>query len=55
MKGILLKIGVIKEKKPMSSFSQLFQNASSREKRAFFLDVAKKATEDQSKIMRMRL
>ena len=38
-------------KEPSSEFSRFFREASSREKKRVFMDVARKASEDQRKVI----
>ena len=38
-------------KEPSSEFSRFFREASSREKKKVFMDVARKASEDQRKVL----
>jgi len=52
-KSILKRLGLIKEKGESSEFSKFFREASSREKKKIFLEVAKKASHDQKKILEM--
>lgn len=52
MKFILSKIGLKSHPKKDSGFSRFFREAPSREKKRVFMDVARKASAEQIKLMR---
>lgn len=47
-----MKQGKVKKEDTSSDFSKFFRGASSGEKKKVFLDIAKKASEEQREIMR---
>lgn len=51
MTEAILKLFGLHKKKQTSEFSRFFREASSSEKKRVFLDVARRASEDQRKIM----
>ncbi len=51
MTEAILRLFGLQKKKQTSDFSRFFREASSGEKKRVFMDVARKASEDQRKIM----
>ena len=51
MKFFTFLTGKKSSKEPSSEFSRFFREASSREKKKVFMDVARKASEDQRKVI----
>lgn len=51
MTGFILKIRGLKVDGVPSDFSKFFREASSREKKRVFMDVARRASEDQRKVL----
>jgi hypothetical protein len=51
MKTLMKKIGLSKDEKKETDFAKFFKSAPSGERKKVFLKVAKKATNDQRKIM----
>ena len=51
MTETILKFFGLQKEKQTSEFSRFFREASSKEKKRVFMDVARKASEDQRKIM----
>lgn len=47
-----IRLGTVKKEDTSSDFSKFFREASSREKKKVFLDVAKKASREQLEVIR---